>query len=195
MSKPKVPAGLKKKLKERSGQVEIKFGFVQATSIKLDEDDWEAIVNFFSTEDMEKEYFKMETMDKHGTPLVACVVATLPKPPEDEQFHFEDWNWYKNKDKADADKKIPEDDRQSFRQSVKCEPAPNSNLAVWYSKKQAEPLAFDSVYIYVGILQVQWNYKDAEGKKHYVDSKEEIPANTKFYELHILNFVDYLDLN
>ena len=191
-AKPKLSANLKKKLGVRMGQVDIKVGFVNALSIKLTPEQLEAILAGIELMKSFDSYYDIPDQD-WGTDLVACVVQTMGE--EDEAFQAVN----SKKMKASMEKAgTPDDLIQHVFWRIKCEATPNNALMTWMSEEQYEQLDYDTVYIFIGILQKQWSVATGEtdkaDKKIYKNytSKEDIPEDAQPWESHSLKLVEFI---
>lgn len=191
-AKPKLSANLKKKLGVRMGQVDIKVGFVNALSIKLTPEQLEAILVGIEQMESFDSYYEIPDQD-WGTDLVACVVQTMGE--KDEAFQaVASEKMKKSMEKAGT----PEELIQNVFWRIKCEATPNNALMTWMSEEQYELLEYDTVYVYIGILQKQWSVATGEtdkaGKKIYKNytSKEECPDDANAWESHSLKLTEFI---
>lgn len=190
-AKPKLSANLKKQLGERLGQVAVKVGFVNALSIQLTNEQLSAILQGIEEFDDASQYYEIPDPGDWGTNLVAAVVVTFGE--KDEAFE----PVVSKKMKASMIQQgIEEDMIQDVYWKVKCECTPSNALMVWMSQDQYQQIEFESVYIFIGIIQRQWSVKtdqkDKAGKPIYKNYTEEPPEGEKGFESHSLKLVDFI---
>ncbi len=187
-SKPKLSADFKKKLGGRMEQVDIKVGFVNALSIKLTPEQLKAILTGLELMEAYNEYYEIPDQD-WGTDLVACVVQTMGEDDEGFQAVISE-KMKKSMEKAGMEADLI----QHIFWRIKCEATPNNALMVWMSDEQYEQLDWETVYVFIGILQKQWSVKTEEttkdGKAIYKNFDVE-PAE-KAFESHSLKLVDFI---
>ena len=184
--KPTLSADFKKKLGGRMEQVDIKVGFVNALSIKLTSEQLKAILTGLEVMESYNEYYDIPDQD-WGTDLVACVVQTMGEEDEGFQAVISE-KMKKSMEKAG----IEADLIQHIFWRIKCEATPNNALMTWMSDDQYQELDWETVYVFIGILQKQWSVgSKAEGYKNYT-SEEEVPEGATAYESHSLKLVDFI---
>ena len=196
-TKPKLSAEFKKKLGGRMEQVDIKVGFVNALSIKLTNEQIEAIILGMEQMESYDSYYEIPDQD-WGTDLVACVVQTMGE--EDEGFEaITSVKMKKSMEKAGVEANLI----QNVYWKIKCEATPNNALLTWMSEEQYAALDYLTIYVFIGIRQKQWSVKkldeDGEvvkgkdGKTVYKNyDKEPTDPEVKAYESHSLKLVDFI---
>ena len=177
----------KSKLNQRRGQVEVKFGFVDATTIELTDEMIEAIIAGIEQMDSFEKYYEIPENKETGIPknYVAVIIHTLEEGAE-------------NSDGITAK-------NGRIQWSVKCEAAPNNSLKLWMTEDQYAASDYDKSYLYIGIRTIQWMQyvldkngdviMDKKGNKEVKKKRYlyEEPVGTS-YEGHTLNLTEFVEV-